>query len=220
MITQCCKDVISQHHGLAITSICLLKTRSIPKTTSGKIARAWCRKAFLDKKLQILYSMDGDNSNSNGSTSVAVTTSSSGSSKEKRNGTDIKKVNISSNSGSGGYSRVYAEEEAVIVADDSNNSNNMNTISGVELVNNPSTNASSSSQLQSSQAPLLIQATASEIRAMPIPQLVTRLEQLILQVSSQGPSPLTAPVDSDIPVTAMGLDSMTLVQFKGVIEKR
>ena len=46
---------IQQEHGVALTNIVLLEVRSIPKTTSGKIARAWCRKAFLEGSLKIVY---------------------------------------------------------------------------------------------------------------------------------------------------------------------
>ena len=34
----------------------LLRPKTIPKTTSGKIARSWCRKAYLSKKLDVVYS--------------------------------------------------------------------------------------------------------------------------------------------------------------------
>ena len=32
-----------------------MKTKTVPKTTSGKIARAWCRKGFLGGTLQVVY---------------------------------------------------------------------------------------------------------------------------------------------------------------------
>lgn len=62
--------------------------------------------------------------------------------------------------------------------------------------------------------------SAEEVRALPIPEVTLQLENLLLQVAAQGPSPLTGPLDKALPVSAMGLDSMTLVQFKGVLEKR
>ena len=46
---------VSSNQGLYITIVCLLKTKSIEKTTSGKISRSRCRKSFLDKQLSILY---------------------------------------------------------------------------------------------------------------------------------------------------------------------
>lgn len=49
---------VSLEQGLYLTGVCLLKTKSIPKTTSGKISRAACRKAFLDKQLSVVYQWD------------------------------------------------------------------------------------------------------------------------------------------------------------------
>lgn len=49
------RGAVNQEHSLGITQIVLLKPKSIPKTTSGKIARAWCRKAFLDNTLDVVY---------------------------------------------------------------------------------------------------------------------------------------------------------------------
>ena len=46
---------VSSNQGLYITIVCLVKTKSIEKTTSGKISRSRCRKSFLDKQLSILY---------------------------------------------------------------------------------------------------------------------------------------------------------------------
>ena len=53
----------------------MLRPKTVPKTTSGKIARAWCRKAFSGKKLDIIFmksfeekeniEKNIDNSNSN-----------------------------------------------------------------------------------------------------------------------------------------------------------
>jgi hypothetical protein len=62
--------------------------------------------------------------------------------------------------------------------------------------------------------------SAEEVRQLPIEEVTRQLENLLLQVAQQGPSPLTAPLDCKVPVSALGLDSMTLVQYKGVLEKR
>ena len=43
---------------------------------------------------------------------------------------------------------------------------------------------------------------------------------LLVQISSQSPSPLSPPIDPEAPMTTLGLDSMTLIQIKAVIEKR
>lgn len=49
------KSAINQEHSLGITQILFLKTKTVPKTSSGKIARAWCRKGFLAGTLQTVY---------------------------------------------------------------------------------------------------------------------------------------------------------------------
>ena len=49
------RGAITQEHSLGISQIVFLKTKTVPKTTSGKIARAWCRKGFLAGTLQAVY---------------------------------------------------------------------------------------------------------------------------------------------------------------------
>jgi hypothetical protein len=46
---------ISAEHGISVTRLCLLKQKTVPKTTSGKIARKWCSKAFHDGSLSIIH---------------------------------------------------------------------------------------------------------------------------------------------------------------------
>jgi len=50
------KATINNDHSLSLSAIVLLRPKTIPKTTSGKIARSWCRKAYLNKKLDAVYS--------------------------------------------------------------------------------------------------------------------------------------------------------------------
>ena len=57
-------------------------------------------------------------------------------------------------------------------------------------------------------------------RDTPLEALVQQLETALLQVSAQGPSELSAPIDRDAALLSLGLDSMTVVQFKGVLENR
>lgn len=156
------RDVVSAHHGLALSVVCLLKTRSIPKTTSGKIARAWCRRALHEDSLDVLYRRDGEESpDADPGVADPSEESQSGSSQT-------------------GYHPVSFDESAVVPSPQS----------------------------------------AEEVRALPLPDILKQLEALLLQVASQGPTPLSAPLDPSAPVSTMGLDSMTLVQFKGVLEKR
>ena len=37
---------IAQEHGVALSHVRVLRARTVPKTTSGKIARRWCKRAF------------------------------------------------------------------------------------------------------------------------------------------------------------------------------
>jgi len=48
------KQLIIQEYGLSLEIIILVKSKTIPKTTSGKIARKWCYRAYHDKTFQIL----------------------------------------------------------------------------------------------------------------------------------------------------------------------
>ena len=46
---------ISSEHGVTLSRLCLLKQKSVPKTTSGKIARRWCSKALREQTLSIVH---------------------------------------------------------------------------------------------------------------------------------------------------------------------
>jgi hypothetical protein len=62
--------------------------------------------------------------------------------------------------------------------------------------------------------------SVDEIRELPMQEISNRLERVLIQVSSTGPTQLQAPIDVNIPLIGLGLDSMTVVQFKGVLENR
>jgi acyl-CoA synthetase (AMP-forming)/AMP-acid ligase II/acyl carrier protein len=49
------RAAINQEHSLGLAEIVFLRTKTVPKTTSGKIARSWCRKGFLGGSLKIVY---------------------------------------------------------------------------------------------------------------------------------------------------------------------
>ena len=48
------RKAVSEQHELRISAIALIKTGSIPKTSSGKIQRQACRVGFLDQSLRIV----------------------------------------------------------------------------------------------------------------------------------------------------------------------
>ena len=66
------QEAVMETHGIGISKMCILKTRTLPKTTSGKIARAWCKIAFENKKLEIVVQSDYSNSNNNSNNSSAM----------------------------------------------------------------------------------------------------------------------------------------------------
>ena len=49
------RSSVNQEHSLGLSYLVLLRPRTVPKTSSGKIARAWCRKAFIAQTLQVVY---------------------------------------------------------------------------------------------------------------------------------------------------------------------
>jgi predicted naringenin-chalcone synthase/acyl carrier protein len=57
-VVQAIISAVSEEQGLYLAGVVLLKTKSIPKTTSGKISRASCRKAFLEGTLQVVHQWD------------------------------------------------------------------------------------------------------------------------------------------------------------------
>mmetsp|Transcript_18922 Transcript_18922/g.26657 ORF Transcript_18922/g.26657 Transcript_18922/m.26657 type:complete len:768 (-) Transcript_18922:76-2379(-) len=59
-----CKNVLSAvriEHGITVHKLLLVRPKTNPKTTSGKIARQWCKKAYLSGNLSILFEKDGAN---------------------------------------------------------------------------------------------------------------------------------------------------------------
>jgi acyl-CoA synthetase (AMP-forming)/AMP-acid ligase II len=49
------RSLINQEHSIGISAIAFLKPRTAPKTSSGKIARAWCRKGYVAESLDFVY---------------------------------------------------------------------------------------------------------------------------------------------------------------------
>lgn len=54
------KSQVSGVHGVSVSVVVILKARTIPKTTSGKIARQWVRRSYLEGKLSEIYSWSSD----------------------------------------------------------------------------------------------------------------------------------------------------------------
>ena len=61
------RAAVNQEHSLALSEIILVKPKTAPKTSSGKIARAWCRKALVANTLQIVHRKSFRANNDSGS---------------------------------------------------------------------------------------------------------------------------------------------------------
>lgn len=166
------KLAISKDHGLGLSCVCLLPTRSILKTTSGKITRAGNRRAFLDGSLKVLYRWEGQEAAAGAGAGAVVDTA-----------LDVAQLSpptwIDAGPGSAGDE---AHEGQGLVGMD------------------------------------LPAYTAEEVRALPLADILVRLEALLLNVAGSGPCHLSTPVDPDAALVVLGLDSMTVVQFKGAVE--
>jgi amino acid adenylation domain-containing protein len=55
-VIQCIRQEVSKQHSLLIYAVLLLRTNSIPKTSSGKIQRHACRDGFLSNSLNVVKS--------------------------------------------------------------------------------------------------------------------------------------------------------------------
>jgi acyl-CoA synthetase (AMP-forming)/AMP-acid ligase II len=52
-VSKAIRQAVAQHHDLQVHTVLLLKTGSIPKTSSGKIQRHACRIGFLNQSLEV-----------------------------------------------------------------------------------------------------------------------------------------------------------------------
>ena len=167
-VVDICKAAVAAEHGLSLSSLCLLKPRTIRKTTSGKIARAWCKRDFLDGSLQLVQRWDA----------VRAATRQE----------DVEDAN--------GLEPEAGEAKA----------------SAPPIVSHPVGGAEG--------GPRIPRFTAAEIRAKDVAEIRKLLQEALLLVSSAGHAQLPSPIDHDKPLSSLGLDSMILVQYKGVVERR
>lgn len=149
------RTTIAAEHGVSLSSVCLLETRSVPKTTSGKIARSWCRKAFLEGSLKVLVRFDS------------------------------------------------IVDEAYEVEGLTNNSNVAEAVTIDPVVDAQESRLSS-----------------MELRALPLNEIVSQLEVMLIRIAGQNGILLSSPIDSSSPIISFGLDSLTVVQFNGVLHKK
>lgn len=190
-IVQLCRELVAIEHGITMSTILLIETRTIPKTTSGKIARAWCRKAYLEKKLQILYRSDADQS-------------------DLKQTANLVDNDLTPPPGEAGMAKKASGYMAIPSSD------GKGEIQRPSLTNGATGQGNEKLMMK----PDGTRYTQEEVRAMDRVEIARKLESTLIQVSSIGPSQLNAPLDNNVPLTSFGLDSMTIVQFKGVLENR
>jgi len=67
------RSAITKEHSLSLTHLVLLRPRTVKKTSSGKIARAWCRKAFVNDTFAdvVVYKQSFFRTNQNDNSSSA-----------------------------------------------------------------------------------------------------------------------------------------------------
>jgi hypothetical protein len=165
-IIETCRQAISTDHGISVQAVVLVKMRTIPKTTSGKIARLWCKKAFEDGTLQV----------------------------------SAQWANLSKDMGENVDAETREDAPAAV------------------LMNTDPPEAQGNMELQSLVPPA---QAAEDLRSLSLEVIVGLLEERLIQISASSPSgPLTSPIDKNAALVSLGLDSMTLVQYKGVLENR
>lgn len=178
-IVRRCREVVASEHGLSLRTVCLLTPRSIPKTTSGKIARSWCRRGLMEGTLSILYRSDSDHHSHNnthhedascGSTEAAAT------------------VGVATKPG---YIAVRSDEES--------KSRQPHKPAYVSL------------------GPAM---SESEVRSLSVSEAKSRIESALCAISQSSPTQLTPPINPSRSLVELGLDSMTIVQFNGILENR
>ena len=159
------REKIALDHGVGLSTVVILKIRTIAKTTSGKIARSWCKKAFLEGKLQVLRRWDG----------------------------------------------VPSVGGKAVQADDGINDANMQYGMDDDEIE---------VRQRLNQSHAVPRISVDELRGMPIEEITANIEKLLVSVAGSGSAPIEPPVDSEVPLNALGLDSMTIIQLKGILEKR
>lgn len=174
-----CRQAISNDHGVALQCMVLVKTRSIDKTTSGKIARSWCRRSYLAGSLQVVAKWEAPlgGADDNESTMMGVAQEDVGDrySPGQMDGVIGDHPNDGAADGEG-----HIEMGGSVSAED-----------------------------------------RQKYKSMSVGEIEDLLEKRLVHISASSASgQLPTPIDRNVSMMAMGLESMTMVQFKGVIENR
>lgn len=236
-----CRQGIAAEHGLMLSSVILIRTRTIPKTTSGKIARSWCRRAYLDGTLNILLRWDAyqaeldkkgidyqvevdmreiegmdDNNDIEGTeenvelykTNIDVVNPDN--SIDEHNNKSYKANKTSPNSPS--YASTDPNLKYAVIRNEPGYEeiDLQNDVVKEEGLNRNIDNNNNNNRRES----------VTEIRGKTIDEIIILLEKTLKQIASQSPAPISGDIHRLSSLSSLGLDSFTLVQFKGVLEKR
>jgi hypothetical protein len=174
-IVEVIKRAVSSAHGVALSYMVLLRSKTVRKTTSGKIARAWNRRAFLDGSLNEDAVFWYDIHTSRDMALIAPRT--------------IYRLQYDPDSSSDPSGASTFEIEQPLVT----------TQPGQETA--------------PGRAKQVI--TREEIESMSDAELLDLLELDLVVASSHG---VEMPLKKDVPLAVIGLDSLSLVQFKGMLE--
>ena len=168
------RKAVSQDHGLAVAVVLLLKPRTVPKTTSGKITRAGCKKQLFEKGLSVLAVWRGE-----GSSDAAPAAPSPS---------------------------AAVEDVTLTVAGEE----------GERLLPLPGTRAGDSPD--NSHASIRPGLTVEQVKGMERKDIHAQLEAILCDITSTSPNPLSPPVEPNASLLSLGVDSMTIAQFKGAID--
>lgn len=178
-----CRKAISNDHGVALQSMILIKTRTIDKTTSGKIARSWCRRSYVAGTLQVVAKwerpMAGGDVEEEG---------------EELDGTIM---------GVSDASALSDQAEKGEAKEDSETGAKLPDEGHMEM-DGP-----------------VGDHDRDKYKMMAVSEIEELLEKKLVHITANSATgEIPTPVDRHTSMMAMGLESMTMVQFKGVIENR
>jgi acyl-CoA synthetase (AMP-forming)/AMP-acid ligase II len=167
------RNSVNKDHGLSLAVVLLVEARSVPKTTSGKITRAGCKKQLFSKQLKVVHVSD-----------------------------------VSGSSNSDSDSNTGLESSGIEVGMDKEEESRGPTAAGREK----------ESEEEEEEGLMRRRLPVEELTELPRKDILRMVETLLVEITADSPCPLSAPVETDAALIVLGLDSMTINQFKGAID--
>jgi hypothetical protein len=214
-IIETCLRVISTDHGIALHAVVLLKTRSIPKTTSGKVARSWCRKAYLEQRLEVVRSyVNVEEMKQNEILEKEEDVEHAGEAKDGKIGNSHSTGQQKYQLVGDGHGEGEGEGERKGEREGGRGTGREDQNEGSEKI----------VEMKSTGPPPSQQYSADDLRAMSLSQIEVLLEEklmhLLKNAQGGGGYTLTSPLNRNQNIASFGLDSMLITQYKGVMENR